>query len=380
VSLKEKAGRILQAFRARLAGGSAYAATPKLVPGDAPSIAVLDNDDEQRSRRETQAILDEAKRRLSEVQGDITDELTEARRRFLQHRRKDPFPCVPAALLNCGQVFDYVAKTGMIVPFDLNPELFKIASYDFALLGTVVYWDEEGVERRDEITEGKRFVLKANSIAFVTLRPFLQLPDYIALRFNLRIRNVYRGLLLGTGPLVDPGFQGRLSIPLHNLTTNNYTFVGGEALITVEFTKVAGDWANSQVGGESRLHFPFKEPTDLEFSDRTVDHFLNKGGPLREVRSSIPKVTADAAKAAAEASRKADLTVLFTAVTTVLAVAGVVSAVWDSTLFTKEVRAAQHDEIEALRHTLDELNDSLRVARARADSALDLTRGGGSPP
>ncbi len=32
---------------------------------------------------------------------------------------------------------------------------------------------------------------------------------------------VYKGLLLGTGPIVDPGFVGKLYIPLHKLLQIN---------------------------------------------------------------------------------------------------------------------------------------------------------------
>ena len=50
---------------------------------------------------------------------------------------------------------------------------------------------------------------------------------------------MHRGLLLGTGPLVDPGFHGRLLIPLHNLTSDEYTIRGDEGLIWMEFTKTS---------------------------------------------------------------------------------------------------------------------------------------------
>jgi len=64
------------------------------------------------------------------------------------------------------------------------------------------------------------------------------MPQYIAARFNLRITHVHQGLLLGTGPLVDPGFSGRILVPLHNLTDNDYVFMGGDSFIHVEFTKL----------------------------------------------------------------------------------------------------------------------------------------------
>jgi hypothetical protein len=68
------------------------------------------------------------------------------------------------------------------------------------------------------------------------------MPVYIVGRFNLLIRDVYRGLLVGTGPLVDPGFVGRLSIPLHNFTSNEYLLRAGEDFVYFEFTKLS--WTN----------------------------------------------------------------------------------------------------------------------------------------
>ena len=127
-----------------------------------------------------------------------------------------------------------------------------------------MYWDGAGNKKLGDINRGDEFVLRKNSIAFVTLEPMFRLPEFLALRFNLKITHIYRGILLGTGPLVDPGFVGRLSVPLHNLTTNDYTFVGGEALIWMEFTKLSSrpEWnptkaTSSLVPHEGKLYkFP----------------------------------------------------------------------------------------------------------------------------
>ena len=89
------------------------------------------------------------------------------------------------------------------------------------------------------IEDGCDIQLARNSISYLWIREKLLLPEYIAARFNLHIRHVHKGILLGTGPLVDSGFFGRLLIPLHNLTDNDYTIVGGDGIIWVEFTKVS---------------------------------------------------------------------------------------------------------------------------------------------
>ena len=149
-----------------------------------------------------------------------------AEKRFQAFSSKDPYPQIAPALLNSADILKYVISTGMIYPFDYSK--LEGASYDVKLAGKVVYWDEKGnkivkniVENPIKEDEVQDFILQKNSIAFVTLEPIFRIPDYIALRFNLKISHIYKGLLLGTGPLVDPGFVGRLSIPLHNLTANN---------------------------------------------------------------------------------------------------------------------------------------------------------------
>lgn len=226
---------------------------------------------------------------------------TEAERRFEQYRSNDPFPDIQPALLNSADIYDYVAATGMIYPF--YTQKMKPASYEVNLLGKCVYWDEQGKSKTEDIQQGKEFILKKNSIAFVTLEPMFRLPDYIALRFNLKIRHVYRGLLLGTGPLIDPGFVGTLSLPLHNLTTNDYKFKGGEALIWMEFTKLSPNrrWQQSS-GGTSIIHQGQYIPFPVEKNKITdVQDYLSKAAPHSSIRSSIPDAIEDARRSAKEA-------------------------------------------------------------------------------
>jgi len=220
----------------------------------------------------------------------------EAEHRFGQYKSQDPFPNIDPALLNSADIYDYVAATGMIYPF--KPGQLKSASYEVNLLGKCVYCDEEGKKQVEDIQKGKEFILKPNSIAFVTVEPMFHLPDYIALRFNLKITHVYRGLLLGTGPLVDPGFEGMLSIPLHNLTTNDYKFIGGEPLIWIEFTKLSTNklWnrLNAYVPRRGEyVQFPKRKK---QFSD--VEDYLRKADPHRSIRSSIPNAIQDAKNSA----------------------------------------------------------------------------------
>lgn len=211
----------------------------------------------------------------------------EAKRRYEQFFSKDPYPEIEAALLNSADIFQYVAKTGMIYPFDLDK--LQGASYEVAIRGTIIWWDEEKKEEHIEqlVKPGDSFKLEPNSIAFVTLEPMFRIPDYMALRFNLKIVHVYKGLLLGTGPLVDPGFVGRLSIPLHNLTANTYIFHAGEGIIQMEFTKLSRNdiWLTKKGSASGLYKRKWIRP------GRTLKQYIVRalaGSGNTVVKSSIP--------------------------------------------------------------------------------------------
>ena len=327
------------------------------------------------AERDTKLLEDGVPHELEELRSRSATDFPDARRRFVRWRRNDPFPDIQPALLNCGVFCDYVVATGMIFPFNFDKQYIKLASYDMCLLGKAVYWEAEGERREFNIERGKLFTLKANSIAFVTLEPYLQLPDYIALRFNLRITNVYRGLLLGTGPIIDPGYQGKLSIPLHNLTTNSYEFLGGDALISIEFTKLARsmreDEAKHQAGSEQRrssLYVPFPEPVhpDPEKTERNVGHFLQKANS-GSIQSSIPRIVFESRQAAERASLVAAATI----VGIVIALAALISAVWDSHTAAKEAQEALKSKIEQQEFVQHEMQSRMRVMQ---DSIISIRK------
>lgn len=98
------------------------------------------------------------------------------------------------------------------------------------------YVDSHG--KRRTLTEAKpSFEMPPNSIVFVSIKEMLDLPYYIAARFNLRVDWVYKGILLGTGPQVEPGFRGYLSCPLYNLTDRPHTITLGDEFATIDFER-----------------------------------------------------------------------------------------------------------------------------------------------
>jgi deoxycytidine triphosphate deaminase len=197
--------------------------------------------------------------KLNEFQRDVSNfKLAVERSRLTAEERYnlmkdfDPYSDIAPSLLNAGHLATYACTVGMIEPFQVE-RLAKPATYLVAAEGPVRYMNEKRKVERFYLTNdltrqhhrppAQDYVrLAPNSICFLTLEPIFRMPSYIGARFNLLIRDVYRGLLVGTGPLVDPGFCGRLSIPIHNLTNREYYIRAGEGIVYFEFTKIT--WTN----------------------------------------------------------------------------------------------------------------------------------------
>jgi deoxycytidine triphosphate deaminase len=143
----------------------------------------------------------------------------------------DPWPGLQG-MLNAETIVRYHEAIGeMIRPF--NPKLLKPASYELTLGPRCL------VEGKDKILTERmpHLVIPQNSIVFVSMRQVLCLPHYIVGRFDLAIDFIYRGLLLGTGPQVDPGFQGALGCPLHNISNEDIQMRLDEPFAKIDFVK-----------------------------------------------------------------------------------------------------------------------------------------------
>lgn len=157
--------------------------------------------------------------------------------KYKDFSKNDPFPEISDSLLNSKDIIKYILTVGMVCPF--KPENLTSATYTCDFSGRYVFWDDDNVQRKGTLGDDETLILRPNSITFLEINPIFRVPEYMVLRFNLQVRNVYKGLLLGTGPVVDPGFVGKLFIPLHNLTSNEYVISKNANLISVEFTKLS---------------------------------------------------------------------------------------------------------------------------------------------
>lgn len=115
----------------------------------------------------------------------------------------------------------------------LESRLLKPAGYELTLGPRCLVEGEPAVLTTAE----PDLVIRKNAVVFVSMQQVLCLPHYIVARFNLTIDLVYCGLLLGTGPQVDPGYQGALSCPLHNISSEEITIRLGDPIAKMDFVK-----------------------------------------------------------------------------------------------------------------------------------------------
>lgn len=314
----------------------------------------------------------------------------------------DPFPHIPSALLNSADIHDYIEATGMLYPYD--PKFMKSSSYEAQIGERAIYWNEKEEKKTVPLTETSTVKLAPNSLVFFETKQEFRLPPYMAIRFNLRITNVHKGLLLGTGPLVDPGFCGKLLIPIHNLTNNTYTFIGDEKFIWIEFTKVSphADWDKStaRIIAQSGIYIPFPENKKWRTPNQ---YFVNayNGDPIR---NAVPAVLEEvrgraktAEKSASDAETKIDrrtiwgglglvITLVIAAVTAVVAfyplitnsvnlskdVANVISDFGEKYQGHLEQEQSFDSRINTLEKNISDLKDTIQVVGATAGQKVQI--------
>lgn len=297
--------------------------------------------------------------------------LPDARDPVLTVREKDPCPDIPAALLSSEHIKEYFEKTNMIKEF--YPERVKSASYEMNA-ARIIRWDDKENLIVNEKKDGSGLIrFPANSIVFAQVDGSFYLPYYIAARFNLRIQHVHRGLLLGTGPLIDPGFSGDLLIPVHNLTSDEYVISEDEGLIWVEFTKTSYG-SNS----ENRPPPGFK-PFEEAKTKKDFHYYLDKANKHKPIVSSIPKAVERVSKKATDAER----TTKFFASIGLLTIAALTYAILDLVLSTHNLVSDYPDQ-EAFRRMQERISRQSQEIEAlqgeiRATRSHDTGDNSGAP-
>ena len=287
----------------------------------------------------------------------------------------DPLPEIPPALLSAKHIRDYVFRTGAIAPFDAteNSGRLKKAAYEGRIGCKAYKYDNEG--NMEDVWNADNIVVQANSIVFVECDLEFRLPDFLALRFNLQIRHVHRGLLLGTGPLIDPGYWGKLCIPLHNLTDKDYSIPRSEGLIWIEFTKTS--FENDESIGRDPLENPNKQYWSIrEFIEKAARPLVK--GKTVPIRSSIPSMTKVAEELAKGAEDRAQEAVASAEATRVwvrnFGLVGILAVIIALTALVSAFYSNIHSAYNSMAPKIDKLQEDmseLPVIRSRIETLVD---------
>lgn len=143
-----------------------------------------------------------------------------------------------------------------------------------------------------DIKEQGYVQIPRGSTAIIATKEVLKLSTSVAGHFGLRSSFARDGLVLLSGPQVDPGFEGILSITVFNSGVDDVTIVLGEAFATIEFVFLKNPASVAYSGSyQEQRTIPVKErariggTTTRSFSEieKLLDQLDNKIGILTNV-------------------------------------------------------------------------------------------------
>src|SRR5258708_25407584 len=104
----------------------------------------------------------------------------------------DPLTDVVPSLLNSVDIQRYQNACRIISDAHFDPDRLKSASYEIPFRGDVYWRDLKRTIHFERIDgKGKPFQLRPNSIVYISPDAYFNIPDFIALRFNLSITYVH---------------------------------------------------------------------------------------------------------------------------------------------------------------------------------------------
>jgi deoxycytidine triphosphate deaminase len=154
-------------------------------------------------------------------------------------------------VLIADEIREYIYKYHLLIadPSDFDEEHLKGASYSMKPdpKGKAWQFDEKGfrthLKKKKETGKNGEdlyyYEVPPNTLVYIRLLEKLRLPYYIIARFNLKVTYTYKGLLLGTGPQVDPGYEANLNIPLHNLTKDPVNIYIDDSFVSIDFVRTS---------------------------------------------------------------------------------------------------------------------------------------------
>jgi deoxycytidine triphosphate deaminase len=151
--------------------------------------------------------------------------------KYVDPRRNDPSR---KGMLLSNEI-EMFQRNKLLIAEEYEPKNLRPAAYTLRIGSKFV--DSKGRVGKLDDKKKTHFKMEPNSIVYVSTLERLDLPYYVAARFNLRVKWVYKGILLGTGPQVEPGYRGYLSCPLYNLTDRPLKIEYRQDFATIDFER-----------------------------------------------------------------------------------------------------------------------------------------------
>jgi len=178
-------------------------------------------------------------------------------------------------ILNDKQIHNAI-DAGEIKIKNFEPSCVQPASYDMRV-------GEEGftttAKERINIREKGFIILEPGDFGVVTTFEAIELPPHFAARIGIRSYYSRKGLFAATGPQIDPGYRGILTIGLINLSPNPISLHYKDSLVSIELHRL-NEPAGKPYSG------PYQDQMGL--SGRDIEHLLEaKGMTYSEILATL---------------------------------------------------------------------------------------------
>jgi dCTP deaminase len=139
-------------------------------------------------------------------------------------------------------------QSGKLVIDPFDERLLEPATYDLRVGKDAATVPKNG-EPRVNLEEEGFILIDPYAPAVVYAKEHLKLPLHLAGRFGLKSGLSRRGLYASVGPQVDPGFDGKLSVTIFNLTPTPFALNYGAPFLSLELHQLVSP-ASKPYGGE----------------------------------------------------------------------------------------------------------------------------------
>lgn len=172
--------------------------------------------------------------------------------------------------------------TGDIVIWDFSNEL-EPASYDLRI-------GKEGMIEQGTVNIEEKKYIKIPRGAIIVIYPLekIKLSTRVAARYGLRSHFARKGLVLLSGPQIDPGFNGTLAVTLFNAGTSEVVLSYMEKFATIEFSLLNTPASKGYTGpyqGQTRI-----TSEEIELITKEYKNFSEIEDQITEIRKDLDNI------------------------------------------------------------------------------------------